>query len=98
MTAAAVLAHRERQIVEAFRRAGAVTTSTARPLGAVDVDESIAFRKLQRKAVIRPGTQPGTFYVDEPSWQAMQRTRRTVVIAAIALAIAGIAAGLAAGR
>jgi hypothetical protein len=73
--AVAVIVARERHIVDAFRRAGALDPRAAVVPATIGVSERIAFRKLRQHAVIRE-TTPGTFYLDEPSWEALRGQRR----------------------
>ena len=52
-TVAAVIAAKERAIVEAFRDAGATALVTAVPLEQLGVEENVGFRRLRRHEVIR---------------------------------------------
>ncbi len=90
MTAAAVLIRREKDAVEAFRAAGAITASRARPPEALGVTHQVALRRLTARAVLRPGELPGTLYLDEPSWAALRgmRRRMAAVMLVIVLALA----------
>ncbi|HEU4698980.1 MAG TPA: hypothetical protein VFS40_07365 [Gemmatimonadales bacterium] len=86
---AAAAVHGEHDAVEAFRRAGATSPATARPLGALGLDDdSHALARLRRRAVIRP-SGPGTWYLDEPSWEAIHR-RRSRIGQAVAILLAAI--------
>jgi hypothetical protein len=86
--AAAVILLREKQIVAAFRRAGATSPSAATTPGAIGVHERLAFQKLQRRAVLREAGS-GSFYLDEPSWEALRSTRRRLALLVGLLALAG---------
>jgi hypothetical protein len=89
---AAVIMMRERQIVDAFRQAGATSAETARPLDSFGVDtDGVGMRRLRDRAVIREShSSEGLFYVDVEVWQAVRRQRRrlALVIIVIGLAIA----------
>lgn len=97
--AAAVILMKERQIVEAFERAGATTASRGRAPSELDVEPgSIGWRRLRDRAIVRessPGT--GLYYLDSEVWQATRRTRRraalvmlTVLIIVVALVAMGV--------
>lgn len=88
-TVAAVIAAKERAIVEAFRDAGATALVTAVPLEQLGVDENIGFRRLRSHEVIREAV-PGRYYLDEEVWAAVRRTRLRLVgvLVAIVLLIA----------
>lgn len=66
---------KEREVRDAFREAGATTPVNATALSAIDVEETMAFRRLKRNAVIREAG-PGLFYFDEDVWQALCAMRR----------------------
>jgi hypothetical protein len=87
--AAAVIIRRQRDIVETFQGARATDAQSARTPGDLGVEEDRIFRGLVNRAVIRP-TPDGRFYLDEPSWHALGRTRRRV--ASIILVIVALAA------
>jgi hypothetical protein len=80
--AAAILIRRERELVDAFRAAGATSPSRAVSLGDLNLERTVAFRRLQRRAVLR-ATESGLFYLDEPSWNALSDIRRQVAIVMI---------------
>ncbi|MGH7647564.1 MAG: hypothetical protein ACREND_05570 [Gemmatimonadaceae bacterium] len=81
---AAIILHKEKIAVEAFRRADAVSPDHAISLAEVGASEGLAFRKLRARAVLRE-TTPGRYYLDEPTWAAMRRLRHRLAIAAIAI-------------
>lgn len=94
-TVAAVIAAKERAIVEAFRDAGATALVTAVPLEQLGVDENVGFRRLRRHEVIREAV-PGRYYLDEDVWTAVRRTRLrivTVLIAIVVLIAIGVSLG-----
>jgi hypothetical protein len=89
--AAAIIIKREQDLVEHFRRAAATNPQAAQSSGALGVEEgNFVWRRLVADAVIRAGAA-GTYYLDEPSWEALGRRRRRVAViiggAAMALAI-----------
>lgn len=95
MTAvAAVVIRREKEAVAVFRAAGATSPDTARPPDRLGITSDLTIRRLEERAVLRPGRQPGTLYLDEPSWKAMTTIRRRMLVVVLAVALAGLAAGL----
>jgi len=92
--AAAIIIRKEKDLVTHFRHARALSPATAQRLGALGVDEGTALRRLRNRAVIREAT-PGAFYLDEPSWLALGRTRRRLILVALVIVVAmGIATAL----
>jgi hypothetical protein len=71
----AILRRREREVVDDFRAAGALSTSTAQSYTAIGLGHSRALKRLHDRAVIRE-TAPGLYYLDEEVWAAVRRTRR----------------------
>ena len=89
MTAAAVLIRREKDAVALFRAAGAISPETARPPEGLGVTSDLTIRRLEARAVLRPGRQPGTLYLDEPSWAATRMIRRRMAIVMVVLVVLG---------
>lgn len=96
--AIAVLLRKEREIVAAFRAAGAAAPDAAVTLTALGVHDGVALRRLRQRAIIR---EAGTdrFYLDEPSYVANVQIRRrlalvVVIIGILLLGFAGILATL----
>ena len=87
--AVAIVHRREREVVDAFRRHGALSPATARDLDWLGVDPgSLGFTRLHRRAVVREAT-PGAYYLDEEVWAAVHDTRRRIgfiVLLVVALA------------
>ena len=88
---AAIIIHREKDLVAHFRAASATTPATAQSLAALGIEADIVLKQLRRRAVIREsGT--GVFYLDEPAWSTMQEERRRIAwlvgVGAVALLIA----------
>jgi hypothetical protein len=93
---AAVIARREREVVDDFRAAGAISRETAQSYTAAGVGASLALRRLHSRAVIREAA-PGTYYLDEEVWAAVRRTRRrivTILFLIVTLMFLGAVAGM----
>lgn len=89
--AAGVIIRKEKDLVAHFRDARAVSPDTAQSLGALRVDEeAMAWRRLRNRAVIRQGA-PGTYYLDEPSWEALGRIRHRLILVALLIVLAAAA-------
>ena len=74
--AVAVILIKERHVVEAFERAGAVAVHRAvRPADINVEDGGVIWRRLRERAIIREAS-PGLYYLDVEGWQAQRRTRR----------------------
>src|SRR5689334_6862381 len=85
--AAAVLLAKERHIVTAFERAGAVTPDRARAPGELGVDEQrLAWRRLRDRAIVREAGD-GRYYLDVEVWQANRRLRRRMAIVFLVIAL-----------
>jgi hypothetical protein len=90
--AVAVLIRKERDLVDHFNQAGAVSPSSARSSSDLGVHERLAWSRLLRGGVIREAAQ-GTYYLDESAWVALgQRRRRmafilTIFFVAVAIAL-----------
>jgi hypothetical protein len=94
--AVAIMRRREREVVDDFRAAGAISPATAQSYNAIGLGESMAIRRLHDRAVIRESA-PGLWYLDEEVWTAVRRTRRRVAIVMVVLVVmifAGVAMGL----
>jgi hypothetical protein len=86
---------KERQVVDDFRAAGALTPSTAQSYAALGFGEARAIKRLHDSAVIREAS-PGLYYLDEEVWIAVRhnRRRRGIIVASIfALIFLGLAVG-----
>ena len=92
---AAIMRRREREVVDDFRAAGATSRETAQSYTAIGLGQSLGLRRLRVRAVIREAA-PGTYYLDEEVWTAVQNTRRRiglVFLAILALFLIGMLAG-----
>ncbi len=83
---AAVIIAKERRVVNTFRDAGAMSPANARTTQDVGIVENIGFRRLRDHEVIREAN-PGFYYLDEPVWEAVRRTRRRLVLALLAIVL-----------
>ena len=93
---AAAMRRREQGVIDDFRAAGATSPERAQSYNAPGVGESLALRRLKGRAVIREAA-PGTFYLDEGVWTAVQRTRMRMAltfIAILAVLLLGILIGI----
>ena len=70
---------KERDVRDAFRAAGATTPMNAMSLETIGIEETMAVRRLKRRAVIREAA-PGLFYFDEDVYLAMSETRRRMAL------------------
>jgi len=94
--AAAVIVRKEREIVNIFRGAGALSAERARDPEELGVKQHLAFARLVRRAVLREAGD-GRFYLDEMSWNALRNTRRRVAIIMIVVAAAVVVVALMSG-
>jgi len=80
---------KERQVVDAFMRAGATTAARAVHPSDLEVDlGGLAARRLVDRAILREANA-GTYYLDVLSWEAARRQRRrvlSVILLVVALA------------
>ena len=84
---ATIMLVKERQIVEAFMRAGATSESSAVHPGDISVDvTNIGGRGLIRRAVLREAGE-GRYYLDLPGWEALRRHRRRVLFVILLLVV-----------
>jgi hypothetical protein len=77
-TVAAVILARERRMVGRLRAAGAVSPEQARTLEELGISRGVILRRLRERAVVRQAG-PDRFYLDEPSWEAVRRSRRRAI-------------------
>lgn len=93
--AIAIMRMKEREVVDDFRAAGALTPSTAQSYTAMGFGESQAVKRLHREAVIREAS-PGLYYLDEEVWNAVRsnRRRRALMVGSLLVLIfLGLAVG-----
>ena len=84
--AVAVMRKKERDVRDAFRSAGAITPANAMSLESIGIDETMAVRRLKKRAVIREAA-PGLFYFDEDVWESVNAMRRRMALLMIAAVI-----------
>ena len=83
--AVTIMLIKERQIVEAFMRAGATSASSAVHPGDIAVDlGGVGGRRLISRAIIREAGE-GRYYLDLLGWEALRRHRRRVLFAILML-------------
>jgi hypothetical protein len=93
--AIAIMRMKEREVVDDFRAAGAISPSTAQSYVGMGFGETRALKRLHDSAVIRE-TSPGLFYLDEEVWIAVRRNRRrraVMILSVLALLFLGLAVG-----
>jgi hypothetical protein len=77
--AVAVMLSKERQLVDAFVRAGATSETAAAHPGDISVDiAGSAGRRLIEHAVLR-AADDGRYYIDLLTWEALRRQRRRII-------------------
>ena len=87
--AVTVILIKERQIVDAFLRAGATSAGTAVHPSDLAVDvEGVGGRRLIERAVLRRASEDRV-YLDLLSWEALRRQRRRVLFAVLLLIALG---------
>jgi actin-like ATPase involved in cell morphogenesis len=83
----AVLLAKERHIVSAFERIGAVTRERARTPAEVGVDaQRFAWRRLRDRAIVRDAGD-GRYYLDVEVWEANRRLRRRMIVVLLAVVL-----------
>ncbi|HUQ48147.1 MAG TPA: hypothetical protein VM053_07895 [Gemmatimonadaceae bacterium] len=85
--AIAVMRMKEREVREDFLRAGATMPINAMSLADVGIGESMAVRRLIKRAVIREAS-PGMFYFDEEVWLSVRAMRRRMAMVMLVILIA----------
>lgn len=93
---AAVIAilRKERNVVRAFREAGATGTGSARRLEELELRPGLGFRRLRERAVLRVAA-PEHYYLDEEVWAAVRRSRQRVSVVVFIVVLLMLAGGLA---
>jgi hypothetical protein len=87
--AVTVILIKERQVVDAFARAGATSASTAVYPSDIAVDlGGVGGRRLIELAVLREAEE-GRYYLDLLSWEALRRQRRRIVFAILLIIALG---------
>jgi hypothetical protein len=88
--AVAAILIKERRVVEAFERAGAITPARGMTPSDVGVEPyGVGWRRLHERAVVRETTPgSGLYYLDVEVWQAQRRMRRRVLLMVLIIAVA----------
>lgn len=87
--AVTIMLIKEREVVEAFMRAGATSAVTAVHPGDVSVDlGGVGGRRLVKRAILREAGD-GRYYLDLLGWEALRRHRRRVLFAILLLIALG---------
>jgi hypothetical protein len=90
--AVAVILIKERHVVDAFERAGAIAAHRAIRPADINVDDGgVIWRRLRERAIIRDAS-PGLYYLDVEGWQAQRRTRRRMALVLLILIIGAMIA------
>ena len=84
---------REREVRDAFKRAGALDAGTARSLAEIEVEEGVTMRRLQRETIVRESS-PGCFYFDEETWDSVRATRLRLGLMVVAAVVITLLVGL----
>jgi len=93
--AVAIMRMKEREVVDDFRAAGALTPSTAQSYAGMGFGQTRAIKRLHDSAVIREAS-PGLYYLDEEVWTAVRRNRRRralMIGSVLVLIFIGLAVG-----
>lgn len=77
--AVAASMRKERDVRDAFSAAGATTPVNAMSLETIGIEETMAVRRLKKRAVIREAA-PGLFYFDLDVYQAQTSMRRRMAL------------------
>lgn len=87
--AVTVILIKERQIVDAFERAGATSAATAVTPSDIAVDlDGVGGRRLVERAIIRDAGD-GRYYLDLLGWEALRRQRRRILFVILLLIALG---------
>jgi hypothetical protein len=65
-------------MVSRFRTAGATSPQHARTLEDLGISRGLILRRLRERAVVRQAG-PDRYYLDEPSWEVVRRSRRRAI-------------------
>jgi hypothetical protein len=86
---AGAIVRKQKQLVEAFRNAGAISPAEAKIPSELGIGGGLALRILRRHAVLRE-TENGALYLDQPSWKALQAFRRRLASLIVGLSLLGL--------
>ena len=85
--AIAVMRMKEREVRDDFLKAGATMPVNAMSLADVGIGESMAVRRLMKRAIIREAA-PGMFYFDEEVYLSVRAMRRRMGLAVLVMILA----------
>jgi hypothetical protein len=91
--AAAVIIHREKDLVAHFQSARALDPASAMAPAHQRLGQRIAWRRLVRRGVIREAA-PGKFYLDEAAWISLSHSRRRMATVLMVVMLIGFLAYL----
>jgi hypothetical protein len=83
---AAIVVRRQRDMVQTYRGVNATSPERAREPGEIGLEQDMIFKGLVRRAVLRDAGG-GRYYLDEPSWQALRRTRHRLALVILAIVL-----------
>lgn len=87
--AVTIMLIKEREVVDAFMRAGATSAATAVPPGDLSVDlGGVGGRRLVKRAILREAAD-GRYYLDLFEWELLRRHRRRVLFVILLLIALG---------
>lgn len=84
---------REREVRDAFHKLAALDPQSAQPLADLGLEESMAFKRLQRHEVVRESS-PGCYHFDEEVWQALRSSRLKMTLMIVGAALLTALVGL----
>jgi hypothetical protein len=94
---AAAIARQRREILDAFRTAGATSRETAVPETSLKIRTRLVFHTMLKRGVIIR-LPDGRLYLDEAAEAAARRTRLAILWVVLALGVAGVVVVLVLGR
>lgn len=80
--AAIIVSKKRRQIIDAFRKSGTVSSESAKTLEEIDLNDSVLL-KVQRMRNVIVEAKPNHFYLDEVKEKEAARSRIIFVISVI---------------
>lgn len=88
-----VVARKERDLIDHFRRVRALSPETAATSASIGVEERHAWHRLARRGIIHQAPNSG-WYLDEDALVSLGQTRRKRALAIIAVVLALFVASL----
>jgi hypothetical protein len=87
--AVVVIIAKENDLVDHFRRAGALSAASAKSATELGVDKNRAWYILERRGIIRDAGQ-ALYYLDEVAWVAGKARRKRAAAAFVVLGILAV--------